>query len=342
MKLTLDDIKRITHGAASVTETDEGYSFFRFNEEELKLYEGRNLYAGCDFDKKSYSTSGVQFEFKTDATKFSISGSVKAASSRKYYAFDVFVNGEFVGDVRNYRVDDMVPNYTANEFSFSDFSGEFDLGEGTKSVRVVFPWSAAPRLREVSLDGASFVEPIEKSKKMIMYGDSITQGYDAESPSRTYALALSHALDAEAYNKGIGGEIFCPELSAIRGDVNPDYITVAYGTNDWRNSGSKANFIANASAFYKNLSENYPDAKIFAISPIWRADTESCVGFGDFSEVEEVIKEIADSLENVTFIRGFEFVPHSTDYFADLRLHPRNIGFDFYADNLLREIKKYI
>ena len=342
MKLSIEQIKEITNGAVSITQSNDGYRFFRFNKEEFKLYEGRTLYAGCDFYKKSFSTSGVQFEFKTDARKFSISGSVKAASSRKYYAFDVFVNGEFIGDVRNYRVDDMVPNYTANDFSLSDFSGEFELGEGIKTVRVVFPWSAAPTLSEVSLDGASFVEPVKKSKKMIMYGDSITQGYDAESPSRTYATALSYALDAEAYNKGIGGEIFCPELSAISNDFLPDYITVAYGTNDWRNSGSKENFIANAKGFYSNLSKNYPEAKIFAISPIWRADTETCIGFGKFSEVEETVKEIANSLENVTFIRGFDFVPHSTDYFADLRLHPRNTGFDFYADNLLREIKKYI
>lgn len=342
MRLSFDDIKNITHGAVSITESDEGFSFFRFNEDELKLYENRVLYAGCDFDKKSYSTSGVQFEFKTDATKFSVSGSVKAASSRKYYAFDIFVNGEFVGDLRNYRVDDMVPNYTANDFSLSDFSGEFEIGEGIKTVRVVFPWSVSPTLSEVSLDGASFVEPVVKSKKMLMYGDSITQGYDAESPSRAYAVALSYALDAEAYNKGIGGEIFCPELSDIRADINPDYITVAYGTNDWRNSGSKENFISNAKGFYTNLAQNYPYAKIFAISPIWRDDTKTCVGFGDFSEVEAVIKEIAESTENVTFIRGFDFVPHSTDYFADLRLHPRNIGFDFYADNLIRRIKECI
>ena len=118
MKLTLEDIKSITHGAVSITETERGYSFFRFNNDELKLYKSRKLYAGCDFDKKSYSTSGVQFEFKTDATKLFLSGSISVASSRKYYAFDVFVNGRFAGDVRNYRVDDMVPNIPQMIFHF--------------------------------------------------------------------------------------------------------------------------------------------------------------------------------------------------------------------------------
>lgn len=342
IKLDIEKIKEITKGAVSVTQSDDGYSFRRFNDAELKLYENRILYAGCDFYKKAFSTSGIQFEFETDARKLSMCGSIKPASSRKYYSFDVFVNGEFIGDIRNYRVDDMVPDFTAIDLAQPDFSGEFELGEGIKTVRVVFPWSAAPTIKDVSLIGASFVSSVKKSKKMLMYGDSITQGYDAESPSRAYAVALAYALDAEAYNKGIGGEIFCPELAAIKNDVSVDYITVAYGTNDWRNSGSKENFVSHVKEFYKNLSENYPDAKIFAISPIWRADTNGSGGFGEFSEVEETIKEVANSLKNVTFIHGFDLVPHDTDYFADVRLHPRNVGFDFYADNLARKIKECI
>lgn len=342
MILDFEQVKSITQGAVNITKSDCGYNFFRFNESEIKMYEGRELYKGCDFYKKAFSTSGVQFEFKTDATKLSLCGSVKPASSRKYYAFDIFVDGRFIGDIKNYRTEDMVPNFTTKDFSQRDFSGEFALGDGVKTVRVVFPWSAAPTIREVVLDGASFVEPVKKQKKMIMYGDSITQGYDAESPSKAYSVALAHTLQAEAYNKAIGGEIFCPALSAIRNDIEPDYITVAYGTNDWRNSGSRENFIANATEFYKNLSTNYPNAKIFAISPIWRADTNADGGFGEFSEVEKIIKGIADSLDNVTFIYGFDLVPHDADYFADLRLHPRNIGFDFYVENLAKKIKEYV
>ena len=336
MILDFEQIKSITQGAVKITKSDAGYNFFRFNENELEYYSKTN------HAHKSYSTSGIQLEFKTDATKFSMGGSVKSASSRKYYAFDVFVDGKFIGDIKNYRMDDMIPDFTTVDFPSDDFSSEFNLGDGEKTVRVVFPWSIAPTVKSVELDGASYVEPVKKQKKMIMYGDSITQGYDAESPSRQYSVALAYALDAEAYNKAIGGEIFRPALSAICNDIEPDYITVAYGTNDWRNSGSRENFIANATGFYKNLSQNYPNTKIFAISPIWRDGINAGGGFGEFSEIEATIKEIADTLDNVTFIYGFDLVPKSTEYFADLRLHPRNIGFDFYAENLAKKIKEYI
>ena len=44
---------------------------------------------------------------------------------------------------------------------------------------------------------------------------------------------LADALGAEEVNKAIGGECFFPELAATKEDFQPEYITVAYGTNDW-------------------------------------------------------------------------------------------------------------
>ena len=70
-------------------------------------------------------------------------------------------------------------------------------------------------------------------KRILCFGDSISQGYDALYPSNQYTPQLAKLLDAEEYNKAIGGEIFRPELALARDDFEPEYITVAYGTNDW-------------------------------------------------------------------------------------------------------------
>lgn len=64
---------------------------------------------------------------------------------------------------------------------------------------------------------------------------------------------LADALGAEEVNKAIGGECFFPELAATKEDFQPEYITVAYGTNDWSRKLAEE-FQTNCRAFcFKNL-----------------------------------------------------------------------------------------
>ena len=173
-----------------------------------------------------------------------------------------------------------------------------------------------------------------------MYGDSITHGYDAINPSNKYATRLANALGYDEYNKGIGGEVFFPPLAELKQPFTPDIITVAYGTNDWSLT-EKSQFDKNCKAFYENLSKNYPDTPIFAITPIWRKESVTETRpFGDFALVEEGIREATKDLKNVTVIRGFDLVPKEEKYFADLRLHPNDKGFEYYAKSLYEMIAR--
>ena len=156
-----------------------------------------------------------------------------------------------------------------------------------------------------------------------------------------YISRLAEALDAEEINKAIGGEVFFPSLAEAADDFVPDYITVAYGTNDWSKL-TKEEFKNNCYGFYSALSRNYPDTKIFAITPIWRKDFKDYRPFGEFMEATECIKNIAEEFENITCITGFPFVPQSEEFFADLRLHPNDAGFDHYFRNLYAQVKNYI
>jgi hypothetical protein len=64
--------------------------------------------------------------------------------------------------------------------------------------------------------------------------------------------------------------------------------------------------------------------------------------FGDFKKVEPGIRSAVKDIKNVTVISGFDFVPKEEKYFADLRLHPNDSGFECYAENLYRAIKTKI
>jgi hypothetical protein len=95
-------------------------------------------------------------------------------------------------------------------------------------------------------------------------------------------------------------------------------------------------------AFFKELVNNYPNTKIFAITPIWRKDWEKTKKFGRFSDMENLIKETVKGYPDVYLIDGFDLVPHSEDYFGDLSLHPNDAGFDHYYKNLYTKIKELI
>ena len=142
-------------------------------------------------------------------------------------------------------------------------------------------------------------------------------------------------------NKAIGGEIFVPGLAELKLDFVPDYITVAYGTNDWSTTNGE-DFYQNVKSFFGFLSKNYPESQIFAISPIWRLNFEDEKPFGDFFSVEKIIREVTAELENVSVISGFDLVGHDKMLFADLRLHPRDAGFKEYFENLSKKIGEHI
>ncbi len=337
MKLSFDQIKEITTGAVQAQEENAMLLLKRFTQEQEDLYKATNQ----DFYVNTFSTAGIKLLFRTDSKSLFLKFKTMSASSRQYFSVDVFVNDCPIGYIDNFSNTELAQDYTKQEFLLGEFSKKFELGDGEKTVRVHLPWSVKMLIEEVSVDDNSFIEGIKPKKKLLAYGDSITQGYDALRPSNRYVAKLADRLGAEEFNKAIGGERFFPELAELKDTFVPDYITVAYGTNDW-SCIDKETFKCKCKAFYTNLSQNYPDSKIFAITPIWRKDMIEYREFGDFRKVEQYIRNAVMDIENITVISGFDFVPKDEKYFADLRLHPNDVGFECYETNLYDKIKKYI
>lgn len=334
MTLNLTQIRDITTGAVRVEEIGNDIHLYRFTKQQEELYENRNK----GFYKKTFATSGVRIRFYTNSQTLFLRTGITWGSKRTYFAFDIFVNGEKIDTLDNFSGIEMPQDYTTLELPFGEFSKIFPLGEGDKEICICFPWSVKATVRELGLDDGSYVKPSKPSKKMLCFGDSITQGYDALYPSNQYTSRLANLLDAEEYNKGIGGEMFRPELAAIKEDFAPDYITVAYGTNDW-NHRTRETFIDNCKGFLYNLHNSYPNEKIFVLTPIWRKEATESRAFGAFDSVAEVIKNQAAEFDNVSVIQGIGFVPQNENMFADLRLHPNDNGFGYYFDHLSKHIK---
>ena len=334
MKLEFEQIRSICLGSVRAAKTEEGVRLYRFTEEQEEIY--RQEGKVC-FDQ-IYSAAGMKIHFETDSSFLFLKVNVMPASvSRMYFSFDITVNGRLLGALDNYSDVTLPQDYTLTKLALGEFSKTFFLGEGSKEVCIYLPWSVAVEIRELSLDDNAFIKPVKPTKKLLVFGDSISQGYDGLRPSKHYAVRLAEALDAEEINKGMGGEGFFPALVKVRDDFEPDYITVAYGTNDW-GSLNEEDFKSRCRTFYDLLSKTYPNAKIFAITPIWRKDYLEEKTFGDFFKVAEYIESIVKDLKNITCIHGFKFIPQDENYYADLWLHPNDRGFDSYFLNLYEQI----
>ncbi len=325
MKLTKNQLEKVAFGYEQFIEADGFYNFLRFTEEEFKTYQ---TYRNQDLNAKALSPAGVRLSFITNSQTFSITFRCFKSSSRPFGYFDVYENGVLT-----------------NHFGFDNIDGEITtctakLSNGEKHVEVYFPWAVAVEFKDVLLDDNSTITPVKRNKNILCYGDSITHGYDAIYPSLSYSSKLAKKLDADIYNKAIGGEIFFPELSACKPSRNYDYVTVAYGTNDW-SICCKENFINHATKFFKNLYSNFKNTPVYVITPIWRTDNdrEPLIDI-PFFKMHDIIKDFCKDYPNFKVINGVDLTPHLEEFFSDKYLHPNDLGFSVYTENLYNEIIK--
>ncbi len=335
MKLTLEQIKKITFGAVDVVETELGFAFKRFTEKQAEYYA---IYRDNSYLKKTASAAGVRLSFLTDSKTlaFEYAVRVEPCPTGGMARFDLYIDG-------------VLHEHFGITDGDADRHVRFELGEGVKHVEVYLPWTKMIYLSNVTLDDGASYSPVKRSRKMLAYGDSITHGYYAQYPSLAYSSKLARMLDADIYNKAIGGDRFFPELLELDEPINPDIITVAYGTNDWTRH-KRSTVTKRSRDFLSALSAKFPKAKIFVITPLWR-DRQSIPEYrepkfmekfgGYLTEVHGIIEENCKELANVTVINGMTLVPHNHGFFTD-GLHPNDLGMCIYADNLYREMMRHL
>lgn len=317
MILSKEQVLSVVHGAEHSEYDGEWFRFYRFNQAQMDLYR-ETIYS---FYEKSKATSGVNFDFYTDSSAFSFDYTVVNGSSRNFYFFDVYVDG--------------VLTLHRGEQPMWIMNGTLSvkLPAGEHRVTVWFPNLASASVRNVTVDDDATVRPAEKKLRMICWGDSISQGYDAIFPSLAYTNRLAQHFDAYMINQAIGGEIFRPALLDCGLDFRPDIITVAYGTNDWSKCSNK-DFCDGVDGFLGKLAEQYSYAKVFILTPIWRGDRARVTQTGTFDFAVKYIADKAHEL-GLNVIEGYNLVPHWSEFYSDLRLHPNDLGYGEYSRNLI-------
>ena len=323
MKLTNDILKTAIFGAIEFVEEDGALSMQRFTQKQRAYFvETENWILK---PLKAPANANMLLDFYTDSTTFKFAASCKQASRNRLCNFDLYVDGT------------MVDNFGYEEAEPREVEYEKILRPGKKRITLYLPCLASAAIRGVWLDDGATFEPAKRDRKLMFIGDSITQGYITQYPSLTYAGIVMTGLNAESVNLGIGGNYFDAADLDEDHPYKPDTIFVAYGTNDWsRNLDYKQNAIA----FLDKLTSIYPDAKVYLLLPIWRANAvekkmEKNLPV-DFEQVHKDLTFVAERYAKVTPVNGLDLVPHIRETLCPDGVHPNTFGFMFYGHELLK------
>lgn len=337
MKLNLEQMKAITKGVMDVTEEQGVFVFHRLSDAQMGIYPPNS-----DEWVRGFSVASVLLDFETDATELNYEA-VNAWNSTavRHYFFDLWVDDKMLchdGFSYGENADGSVM------MRFGDLKRSFSLPEGIKRVRLYLPAICHVELRNVHLENATFVRSVKSKYRWLAFGDSITEAHSSVMPSLQYTEQVARAVDAEVLNQATGGELYMAEKVVPGSYPKVDFITVAYGTNDFKWSPDSATFERELTGFYKALNREFGDTPVLVLLPLWRGHEGKGDTFalGTMQQVRDRIRAEAEKYPANRVVDCSGFIPPVYDFFADKGLHPNALGHTFYANGLLPEVKKIL
>ena len=308
MILTYDQIKEIVVGAVHMENTDQGMRFYKYSPEMRAVWESKSE----NFGIAGRCSTGIRLDFHTNSKHLNI----EIESNAK---FEIYVNGmfrAFLHDGTSLSMDIDIP-----------YGRELDDAH----ITVYFPSHKRGKLRSIELDDGAYVRPHRFDRSILFIGDSITQGWNTQFDSLSFANKVSRYFNADSVVQGVGGACFFPEcLEKIEKDF--DWVVLSYGTNDFDKRKEFDEFYLHMSEYMAKLEDMYGDKKVFVITPIWRRISKP-----EARERFEIYRNaIAAEAEKHGFISidGGLLVPPVQELYTD-GLHPNDVGFSLYAENLI-------
>ena len=308
MKASRNTLKKFIKGALTIR--DEGAYICPLTYEEGQIEEFRAADKGWVW--RSQFSAGTRIELMTDATELRFDYNATDFSSSDN-TFDLYVDGvlKCVHKVKKFNFDRAV----------------YTMREGWKLVQIYLPTDCHIGIKNFNINGG-YKSVKDKGQKLLIIGDSITQGYGTFMSGATYVNVLQRKTGYNIVAQGIGGLPF-KECVVYKGEYEPDKIVISLGTNYYEAS-LKYDYEKEVKLFFKKLNELWGDKEIIYISPLWR---DNNVNMERFLWCIETATSEALKYDNITVIDGFDLVPNVEECFCD-KIHPNAYGCELLANNL--------
>ena len=311
--LTLDEIRWVTSGAPIIENENGIFRFYKCTPKQTEAYYALSQGLG----DRSLTTSGVRLDVVTDAksVRFTPTGAGR---------YSVEMDGMLRRTVD-------VTDETAGD------GVTLLLPTGEHRVTLWFPSHAVGSLSEFALLGGTFFRPYRARLRLLMLGDSITQGWNSGLDTEAYAPRLCRLLDAHSVIQGIGGAFYHHSTFDPAVSFAPSLVTVAYGTNDFGHYNTVEEMAEEARQMLTAVKDTYGRRRIAVILPPPRFDKDQA-HMGSFDECRRALADVAKELDLFT-VDGYELVPQMEEMYADA-VHPNALGFSIMAERLAEILKK--
>lgn len=142
------------------------------------------------------------------------------------------------------------------------------LGE-RHEVSIWLPCDVACGIRELWADG-TYVEPVLAQGRLLVLGDSVSQGLMCDDPADAWPTVVSQALGLELVNQSVGLQVFQPTAasSATADGVEQVIVQLGGAYRAYARQGLNAFVIErDIRTFFLELAHACPGARIWAITP---------------------------------------------------------------------------
>ena len=317
MKLNFNQIKDLTVGAVKVWEEKGLVCFSKCTQRQIERWEELR----DDLGVNARATTGVKLDFVTNSAFVECD----VANGNQ---FEVKINGV------------LQQAFFYEDTSENTFRVELDNSNGCNRVEIILTsHHYASKIARVELSDGAIFKRSQFDLKMLIMGDSITQGWRTKYNCGSYGAIVSSYFNAESVIQGVGGGFFEKGLVDNIG-FTPDLIIVAFGTNDYGRYKTFDEVEIKMSAFFEELNEQYKDSKIIYVSPIWRTDEYQEREMGTFNECTKKMQTIAKN-HGAFVVDGAKMLMKREEFLAD-GIHPNDLGSCCYALNLIKEISPFI
>lgn len=205
-----------------------------------------------------------------------------------------------------------------------------------QTFEIFLPHLCITELLSIEIDSDANIEPAPLAQyQWLAFGDSITQGIVVPLATQSYVGLVCKSLDADVRSISVGGATLDEELAMFEScDQDQfDFISIAYGTNDFALSIPLDTFQNNARKLIESLNEKSL-RPIVLISPLTWANREEPNDKGLYLEAyRDILSPLASQYENVHLLNGSELIPNHSKYFSD-DVHPNEEGFLLYAKKM--------
>ena len=336
MFIDKNNIKSYVLGVIDIKEQDDWLIFRRYSEAMYDKMSARNKNVAT----RVASTASVKLEFLTKGGEISFDYEITPGNNREYYSIDLLVNGELKHSISEDK------NNCSGSFKYTLSDLEKD-----ERITLYFPATVCMKIKNLVIPDDA--KPHTRKGKILVLGDSLSQGYNPEHFYAACMNVLGDIYNSDLINQAVGGDCYDKE-NIEKLDFNPDFIIVCYGINDWASGKFKNG--ESASEYYKRLVELYPEAAIFAILPpeisyltrtrknddlLFKSD-DSSVGIQTMDDVRAIISEIAKPYKNIKTINARDFIPDCPEAFFEDHIHLTDYGNMVYGTRIAKAIKELI